>query len=170
MQYINNCALTESSYALMQSIPKCEQIPGSSEVLVSTSSFDDHTPEWADFAVVHDSPSIGAGPGIALFRNSKASDKVLFRRAAIKRVTWQLHSKFLCSFPVHVIRWSWNTLFLALKTLVSYHFICISLQTVTLAKTDAEIFHTHAYRLIVASLLSFLWSTGKMSGGLLTCA
>ena len=35
------------------------------------SSFEDHRLEQAEFAVVHNSTSIGAGPGVALFRNSQ---------------------------------------------------------------------------------------------------
>ena len=80
----------------MQFIPKCKQtstIPGSNEVQVSASTFEDHRHKRADFTVIHDSPSIGAGPDTALFRKLKGgepSDKVLSWRAAIKRVTWQL--------------------------------------------------------------------------------
>ena len=67
-QFINNCAL--SPYALIQFIPnvnKCQLFPGSNEVHVSASTFEDHRPEQADFAVVYNSPSIGAGPDVALF-------------------------------------------------------------------------------------------------------
>ena len=48
------------------------------------------------FAVVHDSPSIRAGPSLALFRklgDGELSDKILPWRAAIQRVTCQLLSK-----------------------------------------------------------------------------
>ena len=83
MQFINNCAISESPYALMQFIPnlnKRRPIPDSSKVQVSASTFEDHRPERADFAVVHDSPSIRAGPNVALFRKfegGEPSDKVL---------------------------------------------------------------------------------------------
>ena len=68
--------------------------------MVSASTFEDHRPEQADFAVVYDSP-IKAGPDIALFRKlegGEPSDMVLSWRAAIKRVTWQLLSKFYVRF------------------------------------------------------------------------
>ena len=99
MQFINNCALTESPFALVQLIPKRKRrpFPGSSKVQVSASTFEDHRPEWADFAVFHDSTSIGTGTDIALFQkleDGESSDKVLSWRAAIKQVTWQLLSKF----------------------------------------------------------------------------
>ena len=77
---------------------KCRPFPSSSEV-------EDHRPEQADFAVVYDSPLIGAGQDIVLFRkleSGEPSDMVLSWRAAIKQVTWQLLSKFLCSLSVHV--------------------------------------------------------------------
>ena len=73
------------------------------------STFEDHRPEQADFAVVYNSPSIGAGRDVVLFRKlegGEPSDKDLSWRAAIKRVTWQLLSKFLCSLSVRVTRQS----------------------------------------------------------------
>ena len=67
LMFINNCALMESR---MQFISKYEHrpFPDSNEIQVSVSTFEDHRPERANLAVVHYSPSIGAGPGIALFR------------------------------------------------------------------------------------------------------
>ena len=67
----------------MQFILKREQtltISRFNEVHVSASTFEDHSPEQADFAVVYDSPSIGAGPDKELFRElegGEPSDKVL---------------------------------------------------------------------------------------------
>ena len=69
--------------------------------------YKDQRLERTDFAVVHDSSSIGAGPSVALYQNledGESSDKVLSRRAAIKLITWQLLSKFLCLLSVHVTR------------------------------------------------------------------
>ena len=48
-----------------------------------------------------------------LFRkhqDGESSDKVLSWRAAIKRVTWQLSSKFLCSLSVRITRQSSNAI------------------------------------------------------------
>ena len=91
----------ESPYALMQFIPKHDQFQVQVKFnWVSASTFEDHRPEWTDFAVIHNSPSMRAGPGIVLFRKLKggeSSDKVLSWTAAIKRVTWQPLSKYLCS-------------------------------------------------------------------------
>ena len=42
--------------------------PDVDKVQVPASTFEDQRLERTDFAVVHDSPSIGAGPGIVLFR------------------------------------------------------------------------------------------------------
>ena len=98
----------ESLYALMQFIPKRKQrqpFPDSSKVQVTVSTFEDQRPKQADFAVVHNSPSIEAGPDVGLFQKLKGgepSEKVLSWTAAIKRVTWQLLSKFLCSLSVRV--------------------------------------------------------------------
>ena len=60
-----------SPYALIQFILKREQMSTISRFKLSLSfciNFEDHRPKQADFTVVHDSPSIGAGPGIALFQ------------------------------------------------------------------------------------------------------
>ena len=65
----------ESPYALIQfrNVNRHSPFPGSSKVQVSTSTFEDHRPERAEFAVIHGSTLIGAGPGIAqrIFENSK---------------------------------------------------------------------------------------------------
>ena len=53
---------------LFQNAKKCRPFPGSNEVHVSASTFEDHRPKQADFAVIYDSPSVGAWPDIALFR------------------------------------------------------------------------------------------------------
>ena len=65
--------------------------------------------------------------------------------------------------------------YLALKTLVSKLLFClhiIAYRLFTSAKTDAEICHTYPRVQIDGGSLAFhfLWSTGEMSGGLLTCA
>ena len=49
-------------------VNKLRPFPGSNEVQVSVSTFKDRGPEQADFAVVYNSPLIGAGPYIALFQ------------------------------------------------------------------------------------------------------
>ena len=59
--------------------------------------FEDQRLERTDFAVVHNIPSIGAGPIIALIRkleDSESSDK------------FKVFSKCLCSLSVRVTRWS----------------------------------------------------------------
>ena len=78
--------------------------PDVNKVQISVSTFEDQRLEQIDVAVVRDSPSIGAGPSIVLFRkldDGESSDKVLSWRAAIKRVTWQLLSKFLFAFCLY---------------------------------------------------------------------
>ena len=80
--------------------------------------------------MVHASPSIGAVPSIALFRkflDGESSDKVLSGRAAIKRVTWQLSSKFLCSLSVLVTRQSSNAILGPVETCkLSFHLYVIT--------------------------------------------
>ena len=99
-------------YVLMQFSLKHEQtstISSCKQSPISALIFGDQSLERADFAVVHDSSPIGAGPSITLFQTLKdgeSSDKVLSWRAAIKLVTWQLLSKFLCSLSVHVTQQS----------------------------------------------------------------
>ena len=88
---------------------ECRPFPDVNQVLISASTFEDQRLEQTDFAVVHDSPSIRAGPSIALFENSKMVS-CQTRRTIIKRVTWQLSSKFLCSLSVCVTRQSSNTI------------------------------------------------------------
>ena len=51
---------------LFRNANKHQPFPGSNEVQVSASIYEDH-PEQADLTVVSYSPSIGAGPDIALF-------------------------------------------------------------------------------------------------------
>ena len=100
-------------YVLMQFSPKRERMSTISsckhKVQFSASVFEDQGLERTDFAVVHDSSSTRAGPSLVLFRkleDGESSDKVLSWRVAIKRVTWQLLSKFLCSLSVRITRWS----------------------------------------------------------------
>ena len=86
---------------------ECSPFPVVNKVQFSVSVFEDQRLKQTDFAVVHDSSSTGAGPSVTLFQKFKdgeSSDKVLSRRAAIKLVTWQLLSKFLCLFSVRVTR------------------------------------------------------------------
>ena len=106
--------------------------PDINRVQISASTFKDQRLERTDFAVVHDSPSIGAGPSIALYRkleDSESSDKVLSWRAAIKRVIWQLISKVLCSLSVSVTRRSSNAIPGLVETCNFVHNTCISLHT-----------------------------------------
>ena len=73
------------------------------------SVFEDQRLKLTDFAVVHDGPSTGAGPSVALFRKLKdgessdgeSSDKVLSWRAAIKRV--ESHGSCSVSFYVRFL-------------------------------------------------------------------
>ena len=48
---------------------KCQTFQDVNEVQISVSTFEDQRLEQTDFAVIHDSPSTGAGPSIALFQN-----------------------------------------------------------------------------------------------------
>ena len=60
--FINNCALMESPYVLeKRSLSFLHQLL--------------KTTERADFTVIHNSPSIGAGPGISLFRKLKGGEQ-----------------------------------------------------------------------------------------------
>ena len=96
------------TYAVIQFSPKCEHQPFpvvNSPIFCV--SFEDKRIERTDFAVIHNSSSIMAGPSVALFQkleNGELSGKVFSWRAAIKLVTWQL-------------------------LLVSCHFVRISLHT-----------------------------------------
>ena len=123
--------------------------PDVNKVQISASTFEDQRLERTDFAVVHDSPSIGAGPSITLFRkleDGESSDKVLSWRAAIKQVTWQLRSKFLFLLSVYGTRQSSNAIFgpVGSRKLL----FCLSINTyrlITLAKTDAENCNTYPH-------------------------
>ena len=146
--------------------------PSSNEVQVSASTFEDHRSKQADFAVIYDSPSIRAGLDVALFRkleSGEPSDKVLSWRAAIKRVTWQLLSKFLCSLSVCITWWSWNAAPCPEDThKLSFHSYII---TYRLQKLMQKICQTYPRVQTDSGQLAFvLWSTGDTSGGLLTCA
>ena len=97
-----------------------------------------------DFTVVYDSPSIGAGPSIALFRkleDGESSDKIL---SWSKQVTWQLISKFLYSLSVRVTRRSSNARLVPVETLKLWFRLCvISYRLFALAKTDTENCNTY---------------------------
>ena len=111
---------------------------------ISASTFKDQRLEQTDFAVVYNSPSIGAGPSIVLFQKFKdgeSSDKVLSWRATIKRVIWQLSSKFLCSLSVRVTRRSSNGPAETRKLL--FHVYIITFRLFALAKTVAENCNTY---------------------------
>ena len=98
-QFINNCALT---HVLMQFCPKREQtFTISTKSKFSASVFEVQRLEQTDFAVVHDSPSIGRGQSVALFgklEDGESSGIILSRRTAVKQVAWQLLSKNLFAF------------------------------------------------------------------------
>ena len=55
-------------YVLVRNANKRRPFPDVNKVQISASTFEDQRLERTDFAVIHDSPSIGAGPSIALFR------------------------------------------------------------------------------------------------------
>ena len=82
-----------------------------------------------------------------LFRkleDGESSDKVLSWRAAFKRVTWQLISKFLCSLSVRVTRRSSNAILGPVETRkLSFRSCVISYRLFALAKTDAENCNTY---------------------------
>ena len=64
---------------LFRNAKKNRPFPSSNRGQVSASVFEDHRLERTDFTVVHDSPSIGAGPETAFFRkleDYELSDKV----------------------------------------------------------------------------------------------
>ena len=113
----------------------------------SPSTFEDQTLKRTDFAVVHDSPLIGAGPSIELFRKLKdveSSNKVLSQRADFKQVSWQVISKFLCSLSVGVTRRSLNAILGLVETRkLSFCSCIISNRLFTLAKTDIENCNTY---------------------------
>ena len=132
-------------YVLMQLSLKREwtsTISSSKQSPIFCISFEDQRLERTDFAVVHDSSSTGAGPSVALFRkfeDGESSDKILSWRAAIKWVTWQLLSKFLCSLSVRVTQWSQNVILDPAETCkLSFHSYIITYRLFALAKTDAE--------------------------------
>ena len=67
--------MTESPYALMQFIPKREQmstISRSSKLHVSVSTFEDHRHERTNFAVIHNSHQSEQGQMQCFFENQKA--------------------------------------------------------------------------------------------------
>ena len=78
------------------------------------------------------------------FKDGESSDKVLSWRATIKRVIWQLNSKFLCSLSVHVTRQSSNTILGSVETRkLSFHLYITTYRPFALAKTDAENCNTY---------------------------
>ena len=72
------------------------------------------------------------------------ADKILSWRATLKRVTWQLISKFLCLLSVGVTRWSSNAILGPVEThKLSFRSCIISYRLFALAKTDAENCNTY---------------------------
>ena len=73
----------------MRNANKIQPFPDSSRVQVSAAILDDHRHEWADFTLfMIASPSVGAGPDVALYQKnlktcSERPDKVLYLRTAI---------------------------------------------------------------------------------------
>ena len=70
-------------------------------VKFSALSFEDHRLEWTEFVVVHDSPSIGAGPSMALVENStmvNRQTKFCPGGLSSSRSHGQLLTEFLCLF------------------------------------------------------------------------
>ena len=66
-------------------------LPLVNKVQFSASFFEDQSLKQTDFAVIHNSSSIGTGPRVALFQkleDGESSDKVLSWRGAIKQVTY----------------------------------------------------------------------------------
>ena len=70
--------------SLVRNANKRRPFPDANKVQIFCVSFEDQRLEQTDFAVVHDSPSIGAGPSIALY----------------------LKTRFLYSLSVCVVQWS----------------------------------------------------------------
>ena len=122
----------------------------------SASVFEDHRLKRTDFTIVQDSKSIGAGPGVALFENTKTlnrqtaflcsrvaiSNKMVSHIAAVQQV--------LCSLSVCVTQWRWNAQWGPGETCKlsfgSYSIIC---RPFNFAKTDAENFLTFGEFLFV---------------------
>ena len=64
---------------LIRNAKKNQPFPDSSKGQVSVLVFEDHRLRRTDLTIVHDSPLIGAGPDVALFRkleDCELSDKV----------------------------------------------------------------------------------------------
>ena len=152
-QFINDCAQTQFTYILMRkrkrtsTISRCRQSPNF--------CINFRRPE-TDFAVIHNSPSIRAGSSTALFQkleDCESSNKVLSWWAAIKRVTWQLSSKFLCSPSVHATQRSSNTILGPIETRK------LSFRLFAMAITELQYLSTLADRQWQVCF-SFLWSMG----------
>ena len=94
--------------------------------------------------------------------------RVLSWRAAIKRVTWQLSSKLLCSLSVRVTWQSSNAILGPVEICkLSFRFYVITYRLFTLlAKTDAENCNTYLRLQMDSGRFSFrfLWSMGQASG------
>ena len=76
-------------------------------------------------------------------------------RAAIKRVTWQLLSKFLCSLSVCVVQWSYNVIYGPVETCkLSFRSYIIKYRLFALEKVmQKTAILTRVSRLTVAGLL-----------------
>ena len=136
----------------MSIISRCKQSPNILCQLLKTRDLNKLTS--LSFTIVHELEQ--GQVAIVLFRkldDGELSDKVL---STIKRVTWQLLSKCLCSLSVRVTLYGVKALNLALQRLVSYHFTHMSLHAGCLPwqkLTQKIIILTRACRLTVAGLL-----------------
>ena len=108
---------------------KNRPFPVSSKGQISASVFEDHRLRRTDLTIVHDSPSTGAGPVVALFENSRTVNyqtRFLCSRVAIS----ESHGSCLASFYVRFLFMLLDgakTYNGALERLVSYRFILILL-------------------------------------------
>ena len=146
-QFINNCTMTESPYALMQFILKREQMSTtsrSSKLQASASTFEDHRHERANFAVIHDSHQSEQGQMQRFFENQKAVNcqiRFCHEGLPLNKSHGSFLSKFLCSLSDRVTRWSWNIISGPEDTCeLSFH---LYNRLFTSAKIDAEIWHTY---------------------------
>ena len=87
---------------LIRNAKKNRPFPSSNSGQVSASVYEDHRLERTDLTIVHDSPSIRAGPETALFRKLKdceLSDEVLCSMVAIS----ESHGSSSASFYVRFL-------------------------------------------------------------------
>ena len=93
---------------LIRNAKKNRPFPGSSEGQVSASVFEDHRLRRTDLTIVHDSPSTGAGPDVALFfensRSMNCQTRFSCSRVAISESHGSCSASFqlVCSFSLRV--------------------------------------------------------------------